>query len=372
MCLVCLNSCIDKFMPEVDKYENLLVVDGGVTNAPPPYVIRLSRSAPVDSAQLIPFTDCTVIISSDDGEYEILSDFGNGTYVSSPQGLWGKVASRYKLTITTRNGDFYESSFEELKEAVEIEDVYAETEYHFQTGFEHTLAGYQFYLNTKETVKDTNYYLWRLEATYQYQSDYNIRWYYDGSTHTFSPPDSLFNCWKTIKIKDIYTFNTSASVNNKLEHFPLNYANTENRQLTVKYSLLVNQYTINKRAFKFWNAIQEQNSNQGSLYSHQPFQVQGNMKNVNDEKEPVLGYFTVGGVDSKRIFVDRIDAPFYFSECEINNGNYDAAKYLVFTAPSQYPVYIIQHGLNRAVPSQACADCRKRKGTINKPLFWVD
>lgn len=372
MCLICLNSCVDKFWPEVEKYENLLVVDGGITNGPPPYQINLSRSAPVDSVNAIPFSNCIVIISSDDGEQEVLTEYEVGSYVTSPQGIWGKVGTNYKLSVITPDRKEYQSEFQELKESVEIEDVYAETEYHIQTGYDHTLAGYQFYLNTQETVSDSNYYLWRLEATYQYQSDYNIRWYYDGSMHRFNPSDSLFNCWKTIKIKDIFTFNTLSLANNKLEHFPLNYANTENRQLTVRYSLLVNQYTINKKAYNYWNAIEEQNSEQGSLYSHQPYQIKGNMNNIDDEDEPVLGYFTVGGINSKRIFVDEINAPFYFSECVINQGNIDAVSNLIWTPPSQYPVYIIQYGTQRAVPGQACADCRLRKGTIIKPYFWVD
>lgn len=367
-----LNSCIEEYWPEIDKYENLLVVEGGISNTPPPYLIRLSRSAPVDSAQLIPFTRCSVIINSDEGEYELLTEIEQGVYASSPQGIWGKIGNSYKLSIITNDRKEYQTKFEELKEPVKIEDVYAETEFHFQSGYDHTLSGYQFYLNTEETQSDTNYYLWRLEATYQYQSDYNIRWYYDGSHHRFSPADSLFNCWKTIKIREIYTFNTSSLSNNKLDHFPLNYANTENRQLTVRYSLLVNQFTIDKSAYSYWSAIEKQNSDQGSLYSHQPYQVRGNVRNMNDEEEPVLGYFTVGGVDKKRIFVDKIDTQFYFTKCSINQGHIDAVSNLMWTPHSHYPVYVVQYGTERAVPNQVCADCRKRKGTINRPYFWKD
>ena len=47
-----------KYWPELDKYEDVLVVDGMITNKPGPYTIRLSISAPIDSAEFIPYPDC--------------------------------------------------------------------------------------------------------------------------------------------------------------------------------------------------------------------------------------------------------------------------------------------------------------------------
>lgn len=152
----------------------------------------------------------------------------------------------------------------------------------------------------------------------------------------------------------------------------MNYANTETRQLTIRYSLQAKQHTISKNAFNFWSAIEKQNSEQGSLFSHQPYQIRGNIININDKEEPVLGYFLVSSVDSARIFVDRPDVPFYYSECSINKGNYLAYSEIGWTDPVHYPVYVIVYAGNRAVPGQDCADCRKRGGSIVKPEFWED
>lgn len=42
------NACRDEFMPDVDKYDNLLVVDGMITNEPGPYKIKISRTSNVN------------------------------------------------------------------------------------------------------------------------------------------------------------------------------------------------------------------------------------------------------------------------------------------------------------------------------------
>lgn len=366
-----LTSCIDEYWPEIDKYENLLVVEGGISNEPGPYVIKLSKSSPIDSAFYIPYANCSVMIVDDLGETEYLQEWGLGFHITTNPDFRGQIGRSYKLVIINHERVVYESSFEELKMPVKIEKVYAEVEYHGEAGYDHELAGYQFYLDTEETTSDTNFYLWQMDGTYHYQSQYNIRFYYDGSLKPFNPADSLFNCWRTDKIKDIYTFNTTSLTTNQLSKFPLNYVNTEGKELTIKYSLYVKQHTINKTAFKFWNAIQKQNEEQGSLYSHQPYQIVGNIKNIDDSDEPVLGYFMVSGINRKRIFVDKIDAPFYYTRCTINEGNYLAFSEIWGTPPSQYPVYVVMSG-GLAVPGQACADCRQKGGTIQKPYYWED
>ena len=367
-----LSSCVEEYWPEVDKYENLLVVDGGITNQPGPYIIKISKSSPIDSAVYMPFQGCVLTIVADNGEQEVLTEMVAGIHYTSVNGIQGEAGVSYKLLISTPEGKEYESSYEKLKEPVEIKDVYAEVEYHDNGEYDHPLAGYQFYIDTKETTVDTNYYLWKMEATYHYQSDYFIHWYYTNRLYDFHPMDSLYNCWRTSGIKNIYTFNISSMQGNQLQHFPLNYVSTQGRQLTIKYSLLVNQYTISKKAYKFWNAIEEQNSEQGSLYSHQPYQIKGNLKNINDKEEPVLGYFMVAASHSKRIFVDRIDAPFYYSYCIFNEGWSKAYGDLGLGGPYESPQYVVFVEGSRGVAHEGCVDCRYNGGTTIKPYFWED
>jgi len=369
---VWLTSCVEEYWPVVDKYENLLVVDGGITNMPGPYIIKISKSSPIDSLVYIPYRGCVLKIQSDKGDEEVLTEFAQGVYYTSENGIQGEIGTSYKLIISTPNGNEYESSFELLKNPIEIESVYAEVEYRENNEYSHPLSGYQFYLDTKNTVSDTNFFMWKLTETYHYQSDYFIHWYYTNRTYYFNPIDSLYDCWRTSAIKENYTYNSSLHTNNKLERFPLNYVNTQDRRLTIKYSLLVDQYTISKQAYKFWSAIEQQNSEQGSLYSHKPYQIRGNLYNIDEEEEPVLGFFLVASVNSKRIFVDRIHAPFYYSYCIFNDGWIEALSGLGLAGPYDDPKWIVLVDGSRGVAHEGCVDCRTNGGTIVKPYFWED
>ncbi|PLX04499.1 MAG: hypothetical protein C0595_03030 [Marinilabiliales bacterium] len=367
-----LSSCIDEYWPEVSKYENLLVVDGGITNEVPPYTVKLSISSPINDIDNQPFTSCNLIFEDGDGNQEYLYEIEPGVYKTPVDGMQGEIGKKYKLRIQTPDGKIYESSFEYLKKPVLIDKIDAKTETKSSDNVDHDLQGYQFYVNTEAPSSDTNYYLWKLNYTYHYQSDYFIKWYFTGQLNRFLPIDSLYNCYTTRSVNKIYTYNTENITNKRLEDFPLNFVSTETRQLSLRYSLLVKQHTISKQAYIFWSALEKQNSDQGSLYSRQPFQIRGNIRNVNDAEEPVLGYFLLSGIDSSRIFVDRPNLPFYYSECSINEGNYLQYTEIGATDPVLYPVYVIVYAGNRAVPGQACADCRQRGGAIVKPEFWED
>ena len=156
--------------------------------------------------------------------------------------------------------------------------------------------------------------------------------------------------------------------------FPLHYVNTQTRVLSVRYSLLVKQYALNEEAFTYWSKLEEMNSDQGSLYTQQPYQTRGNLRNVDDEDETVLGYFLVAGISEKRIFVDRPNSlPFYYPICDLDEADFEAYGMLNMADPVFYPIYAIETpGGRRAVPPQGCVDCRRHGGTIFKPEFWID
>jgi hypothetical protein len=137
--------------------------------------------------------------------------------------------------------------------------------------------------------------------------------------------------------------------------------------------LLVSQLTISAEAYNYWNSLREQNENQESLYTMQPYQIQGNVKNISKPDEPVLGYFMAAGVSEQRIFVGRPPLLFHYSICELSEGDYDAMRLIRWTGKDEWPLYIttdLNYAL--ALPGQACIDCRQSGGTIIKPDFWED
>ncbi|MDZ7777912.1 MAG: DUF4249 family protein [Bacteroidales bacterium] len=73
-------GCREEFTPQVQKYDNLLVVDGMISNEPGPYTIKLSRSSPANKPDVHPFTGCDVQLhEKSSGNSETFSEEAAGT-----------------------------------------------------------------------------------------------------------------------------------------------------------------------------------------------------------------------------------------------------------------------------------------------------
>ena len=377
--ILLLNSCVERYWPDVGtKYEKLLVVDGMISNQPGPCFIQLSYSSLLRYDEVEPVQGCEVIISDNTGNLETLFEFEPGVYKTSNPDVQGIVGRQYKLVIYTPDEKIYESPFQELKEAVRIDTVYAHLEKRHSPETTYDLAGFQFYVSSEIAPEDTNYFFWKLEQTYEYNANYTANQMFDGQYHHVTYPAFNYTCWKTESITKIFTYNTSRLSEARIQDLPLHYVTTETKELSKKYSVLVKQLTLSKEAYNYWNSLQEQIEGQGSLYDKQPYQIRGNMVNVNDPNEAVLGYFFAAGSDEKRIFVDRpTGVHFHFSTTcgYVTEGLRNA----LYQARSQWPVYLMRIYSEGGSPgalalpnNQSCVDCRKSGGSVMKPAFWED
>jgi len=372
-----LNSCVDEYFPEIDKYENLLVVDGTITNKPGPYEIRLSFSSSVQRPEFLPYTHAQVIAEDNEGNEEVFTEIEPGIYVSAVDGLQGVIGRKYRIVVRTPDEKEFQSSFQELKKPVEIANVYAEV-YNRETVDEYRPEyGYQFYVDVESPETDSAFLMWRAKGAYKYQSEYLIKYIFDNRVLSIFPhPDSLYTCYHDDNYIGIYTLDMSTLSVPEVNRFPLNYINTNTRRLSIRYSLLLKQYTITEEAYDYYSKIKDVNTQQGSLYTQQPYQIKGNVYNVLDKDKALLGYFLVASVDEKRIFVNRPPATqveFYYGICVLNDGDYDAMNGIYMTPREIWPLYVTTDNNERkALTHQSCVDCRELGGTITKPDYWID
>jgi len=369
--ITAITSCVDEYWPEVDKYENVLVVDGLLTNGNEPAVVRLSLSSPVSNDEYIPLSGGTVYIS-DQNEFDItLTETQPGVYQVLDSSYHGEVGSSYQLHIDLPDGRSYESDICSLRPPSPIDSVYSMIESpEYQSGL-HIVEGLQFYIdNHSDNLSDTLYYLWNLTQTFKYKSTFDIDWVWAGYYYPFPDPDSLRTCWYTSQVSEMFMFSTKFLDQPIITEFPLNYVSSETKQLSVRYSLFVRQLSISEQAFDFFYALEQQNIDQGDYYSQQPIQIVGNIHSVVNSEEKVLGYFTVAGMTNKRIFVNRPPIPFYYNIC---TPDYDL-RFIEFYPESTWPIYIddIMFTGWALGENNTCFDCREEGGTLTPPDFWED
>lgn len=371
-------SCEERYYPEIEqKYEEILVVDGMITNRPGPYSVVLSLSTLVDNPEFIPVSDYQVVISDDLGNSEILGEDTPGTYSTSPDGIQGVVGRSYRIELTSPEGINYRSEFEELKTPVPVDSLYAEIEYQPSQGYPFGLPGYRFYVDASGSHTDTIRLLWRLTETYKYKSDFKIYFTYDGVLHTVLDPDTLRTCFKTERIDEFFLFNSEKHIEPNVDRLKLHFVSTDTRRLSYRYSLLAEQYRISKPAYEYWAGIKELQSETGDLYSKLPYQVRGNIYNENNAESPVFGYFMVAGVNTRRIFVNTPKPPvkLYIPKCVLVQGDFVNYGFMFFhkPPPPDDPYYITQSPTGaRALTIQSCLDCRMKGGVLEEPDFWIE
>ncbi len=361
-------GCVERFTPELTDFQELIIIDGKITNEAPPYTIKVQTSADLSLATPPYLSGCIVTVTSSEGEVEVFEEVSEGNYQSSANGMKGIVGNDYKLEIITPNNKTYQTEYQTLLASKEIDNVYEELEYKYYYDDEADIPGYQFYVDgTKNEEGETNY-LWLMEATYKYQADFMIEYEWRGLLKEFPSPDSLRTCYRTFTVKDLSTFSTTEFGNAEFKKIPLNFARADRPPLSIRYSQLVKQYAISAEAYQFWKVVEQQLDGSADLYTTQPYQIRGNIKNINDHSENVLGFFMVAGVTEKRIFVDapNVQIPDVIP-CAFD---YETMRFIWLFPENLWPIYVLEGPEGLATMGPGCLDCRDLGGELDAPDFW--
>jgi hypothetical protein len=362
--LLIVGGCITEFVPHTDEDPDLLVVEGLITDQPEAYTVRLSRSMPLGKAATIkPLKGCTISITDDLGNTYHLSESSTaGTYLTDKATFRGVVGRKYTLHINTNNSTStrhtYESMPMELRAVPAIDSLYYEKVI-IQEKTEDTAPedGCQVYLNTHDSQEKCKFYRWDYVETWKFQLPY------------FVPNQT---CWISSNSNEINIKNTSVLSVDKVTRYPLKFISNETDRLDVRYSILVNQYSLNEDEFTYWEKLQNISEDIGGLYDIIPSTIPGNMLCVEDPAEQVLGYFSVSARTSKRIYIDENFRGLVnlYRECPADTVAYGAP----LEGLNVYVWVIVENqeeGWEVTTYTKGCADCTVR-GTTTKPDFWTD
>jgi hypothetical protein len=274
----------------------------------------------------------------------------------------------YRLEIITPAGTNLVSEYEELLDSPDIDSVYYIRESRPTNDPEFYIDGIQFYLNLDAPDAENAFYKFDVIETFEYHSMFPLAAYYDGTMHYIEPPDSSHMvCWATNLIADIFILNTAELEENAYKQFSLHFVDNTSQRLEHLYSLLVKQYALSQEGYVFWGQLRKNNLERGGMYETQPLPAKGNLVNLTNPKQPVLGYFQVSSVKTKRIFVKDVpDLDFqYHPEC----GIWPLAEPLRFYDPMFYPIYLYGGEVS---PDCIFCEISILGGTTERPDFWPE
>jgi hypothetical protein len=375
--LLLTRGCTYPYTPEVEEVPEMIVISGRISSPDGQQMVEVSKSSSYNDPSYNPVRKCKVVISDDKNNRFDLWETSPGKYICWIDWSYLTYGNNFRVEVTTPDGKQYQSDYETLQPCPPIDKLYYEVKKKETDNPDNPLYGIQFFLDTDASGSEAKNFMWDMTETWEYHSKYEVGDYYDG-TINFSPQtyDTLFYCWSTARIYDIFTFTVNDLASGKITRCPLNYVSGETNRLSVKYSLLVKQYAISRNAYNYWSAVQDQSQNTGGMYETQPVSISGNIHCITNPEETVLGYFMVSSYTKKRIFVSRdFDFPIYTPLCMPYNLDAQSLNiYLSSYKPDDYPIYLLNLSGTRQGPwdyaEQTCFDCRKLGGSVIKPDFW--
>jgi hypothetical protein len=361
------NQCREPFSPDISKYENLLVVDGLITDQAGPHTVRLARSFSFDESFPEPEEGAVIFVMDEEERVHPFLEDRPGTYLSEAD-FRGSAGKKYRLIIQTLGGESYESEWVELKSVPEIDSVTYAWEERPTADMDQNQYGMHIRVNTHDETGATRYYRWEWIETWEFITPMKSSFYLNEE-----------RCWKTTRSSQISIGTTEQLREDIVTDQSLYFVSTESNKLRIKYSALVRQFSLSQEAYSYWKNLEDINQNTGSLFDPTPSAVTGNMYNPGQPDVPVLGIFQASSVREKRIFIEReelprfIDVPSGYSSCEFFE-----------TADSAEIVYYFDHGFPFADQymdgetlyyifsnSEACFRCTLA-GTNEEPDFWPD
>lgn len=370
-----LPSCIIPYEPHIDVGNvNKFVVSGQVTDNNEFQTVSVSMASPIDEPQYIPVSGCFVRIFDDKGNEFEMHETEAGLYKGRIEATYLTPGTSFKVDILTSDGISLESDFDRMSECPEIDSVYYIRKEFLTDILGRITNGLQFYLDLNSGNIDSHFFRWEAIETWEHHAKYPRQWYWDGAINQIYPPDySRTVCWSTQLVKNIYTLSTEGLVKNKYLMFPLEFVDNHTPRLVYGYSLLINQFALSEAAYSFWDQLRINSTEQGGLYEKQPLSIVGNLHNITNPDQAVLGFFSASSVKSKRIFVGPVkDLAFDYTElCQpapLTRGGFLAIK------PREYPAYLMgdDNGWVGVRLSQFCVDCTSSGGTTSKPVFWPE
>jgi hypothetical protein len=384
--LVGVQACRDPYTPDLDvrDADAILVVDGfidisGSSNFKIAFSSPIVRedgtnsyrqpSGPVRTANVS-------IVSSANQSYPAQYNPSSGVY----EIVHGALDPNQTYFVRIQVGqDVYESQPAKALRSGEIQNV----EYEIKDD------GIEILVSSDDANHATPYYRWEFKEAWRFNSPVQPTVFIQNGELALITPDNLNygSCFRFDQSRNILIASTREFAENKIFKMPVQSIPNYSEKISLRYSILVKQYAISPEAYNFWELIKKNSEQIGDIFGVMPSEINGNIRNVNDPLEKVIGFVEVLQPTEKRIFINNFhlpmqwmgikDIPFY-NGCRITDTVKIADAMPFFNQfPGYLPGWYIYANPASAFPTDVnyaparCVDCRFY-GQLERPAYWTE
>ncbi len=292
------STCLDEIDLAVPPSPPLLTISGNINTHPGPYSVFLSESAQFASGpegSPDPVMNAIVKIRDNAGNEETLRELEDGEYRTLPNGLRGIIGRTYTLEVQV-NGNTYQSRPEEILPVVSAESLETEV----ITGERQNEAG-NFVNTTDITVKVNTSFPASENGAFLRWTTFGIYEFAEIGTQGNLNPQICY-VTEDVDFDNVAVASSREVQGNFIQQQPV-LTRVIDFRFTANYCFNVVQHSITEAAFNFWSAVGAEFERSGNIFEAPPGKISGNIFNVANEQEEVLGFFGASAVDTITILV---------------------------------------------------------------------
>ncbi len=249
---------------ELPQSQNLIVVEGMLTDQSGPHLVSISRSVSFNEGNTgNPIINANVQIVGSNGNMIELFELQEGKYYTHDT-VRGKVNEFYQLRFSLEDGTQYISSFEQLKPVPVLDSLIFETDGPVLFEGQNQMQEYFPIVFATEPATNADYYRWKI--------------YRNGEL--FNEPEDF------LLLTD--RFINGNEFRNELKDYTFFESDTATVELQ----------SLTAEAYEYFRLFVRQTTDLGTPAGTAPIILRGNIQNSNDNDEVVLGYFNTSSVSA--------------------------------------------------------------------------
>ncbi|MBC5994781.1 DUF4249 domain-containing protein [Pontibacter cellulosilyticus] len=306
--LLLMIGCIDPINLKNDEQKSHLVVESTFTNDPEHNYVRLTYSLPYTEKYRKYEKEAGVSVHSDKGEvYAFAYDAAtNNYYPIAGAAAFGTPGHKYILRIQVGE-NVYQSGWITMKQPVPIDTVHFEIDeqlFAFKGDRQkEQYTGYRVLVDYQDPAEEQNFLRWSFFTEFEVATQ---PWDYVDERGVARPKNCCAKCLLTekldrFKVIDDRLTNGKYIINQEVLFMPFH------RYLGVKNKLKVFQYSVTEEVYEFYRIMEQQKEATGTVFDPPPARVTGNVSNINNKDEQVIGFFDVASVVTKQVTILRND-----------------------------------------------------------------
>lgn len=230
------------------------------------------------------------------------------------------------------------------------------------------------------------YYRWIGAETWEYHATWYAEKFfapagtvYKGEVATqdrlfeFKDGDNTYYCWKSGYVNDIMTATTVGLSSDRLvDHRLYAFTNTD-RKVSHVYHVKLTQIRLTEEAYRYWEALRSNSTDVGGLFSPEPSELRGNLANVDDPDEWVLGYVSVATCSRKEMFIENEKTGFSRWRGPMSGQRAIGPTAWLMYYKMKYQYVAPMEGTSETIWAPVeCVDCRASGGTKERPSWWIN